>query len=238
MSCNKYNQKSRRLKTREMSFGFLECASREMHFQKNEADKIRHSYQMSRLSPRTLRFLISRTFIKMSSDTIQSDDSCYDSDDSLVTRINSVLRSLAQQPQTHTRLGLVTKSHESPSKKPISSPKTDTPTLRNVQMLLGIMQEQGFVNENGSPLPITSHNLAKYIFYQTRRMEAGQLSLSSLNWYLQSLRRYCLDTGAPWESIRQHEQVKMAMMQARKVAQAAKKRKDQLAEEARSTLEL
>jgi hypothetical protein len=57
-------------------------------------------------------------------------------------------------------------------------------------------------------------------------MEAGQLSISSLNWYLQSLRRYCLDNSMEWEGIRQTEGVRIAMAKARKIAAESKRKKE------------
>jgi hypothetical protein len=96
--------------------------------------------------------------------------------------------------------------------------KQDTPTLRNLQSLILVCLENHYLNHDGSPLPLSPENLTKYIDYQISRMEAGQISLSSLNWYLQSLRKYYMESGLDWESLRQTEAVKMAMGRARKIA--------------------
>jgi hypothetical protein len=96
--------------------------------------------------------------------------------------------------------------------------KQDTPTLRNLQSLILVCLENQYLNPDGSPLPLSPENLTQYIDYQISRMEAGQISLSSLNWYLQSLRKYYMESGLDWESLRQTESVKMAMGRARKIA--------------------
>ena len=116
-------------------------------------------------------------------------------------------------------------SKEHPSRKRQKLSKIDIATIRNVQTIISVCLENGFCEKSLFPLDSTS--LLKYIEYQTTRIELGQLSFSSLNWYLQSLRRYCIDVDLTqeWESARQNELVRNAMSKARKIGIVMKKKK-------------
>lgn len=185
---------------------------------------------------------------------LDSGDSAYDSEDGVLVQVRLALRRNKRLKTRHREIlevldpqrkvkrqqraaflaagaaataGSVTGTTAGGTQFTVPNPGgTDMPTLRNVQTLVAVCLEQGYVNSNGSPLPLSADSLTKYIEFQAARMEAGQLSLSSLNWYLQSLRRYCLDSGLEWEGIRQTENVKTAMGRARRIAAVAKLQKE------------
>ena len=162
-------------------------------------------------------------FIKM--EEIDSNDSNYDSDSSLISSINKSLKSTREFRRriSNFRNRKYDKTQEKDSKIP-NSHKSDLPTIRNVQTITSVFIEKGYLNQDGTVFPISPENLVKYIEFQTSRMEAKSFSISSLNWYLQSLRRYSLDTGLEWETLRQSEIVKTAMTRARKIASDLKKK--------------
>jgi hypothetical protein len=89
--------------------------------------------------------------------SISSSDSIYDSDSSIVIRINSVLRDLKCFRKCHHIPARADEPLETKTKMaqviPLSQ-KSDTPTLRNVQTIVAVFLEQGFVNQNGSPFPL------------------------------------------------------------------------------------
>jgi hypothetical protein len=145
-----------------------------------------------------------------------------DSDTSLILKINESLQSLKSFRKRISSLRNK-KSVDSRIKIP-NSHKSDLPTIRNVQTITSVFIEKGYLNDDGSVFPISPENLVKYISYQTSRMELKSFSISSLNWYLQSLRRFSLDTGLEWETLRQSEIVKNAMTRARKIASDIKKK--------------
>ena len=157
---------------------------------------------------------------------IDSNDSNYDSDSSLLYTINKSLKSLKE---FRKRISLLRNKKtekvvsEKESKIP-NSHKSDLATIRNVQTIASVFIEKCYLNDDGSVFPISPENLVKYIEFQTSRMEAKSFSISSLNWYLQSLRRYSLDTSLEWENLRQSEIVKNAMTRARKIASELKKK--------------
>jgi hypothetical protein len=156
-----------------------------------------------------------------------SNDSNYDSDSSLVSSINKSLKSVKEFRKRISCLRnkkFVEKVDRKENTKIPNSHKSDLPTIRNVQTIASVFIEKGYLNDDGSVFPMTPENLVKYIIYQTNRMEQKSFSISSLNWYLQSLRRYSLDTGLEWETLRQSEIVKNAMTRARKIASDLKKK--------------
>ena len=156
---------------------------------------------------------------------IDSHDSDYDSDSSLIIAINKSIKSVKEfrRKISVLRDKKYIKPQDKESTKVPNPHKTDLPTIRNVQTISSVFIEKGYLNDDGSVFPMSPENLVKYIEYQTARMESKSFSISSLNWYLQSLRRYSLDTGLEWETLRQSEIVKNAMTRARKIAADMKK---------------
>ncbi|RKO95763.1 hypothetical protein CAUPRSCDRAFT_12538, partial [Caulochytrium protostelioides] len=75
-------------------------------------------------------------------------------------------------------------------------------------------------NAAGSVYPLTGPMLASYIRYQTERIRRNSLTVSSLMWYIKTLRKYHIETFKleDWDvSIRRHDEV----VEALKVAKAA-----------------
>lgn len=117
-------------------------------------------------------------------------DSNYDSDSSLLVSINRSLKSMKEFRRRIAGLRNKKEDEKVKESKIPNSHKTDLPTIRNVQTIASVFIEKGYLNEDGSVFPISPENLVKYIEFQTSRMEQKSFSISSLNWYLQSLRRY------------------------------------------------
>ncbi|KAI8822673.1 uncharacterized protein EV422DRAFT_409515 [Fimicolochytrium jonesii] len=94
---------------------------------------------------------------------------------------------------------------------------------QNLRTTHAVLMQYGLLNADGLPFPISSENLAQYIDIQSERMGRGEIQLSSLKWYLHSMRRMHIENGWEWDGVRKTSLVVAAWETAKKLSHQGKR---------------